>query len=680
VAVSIEAQKVHAASKSGKFAAQSLLRGSLRLAFSRGLKSVRSSQETKPTTRNLLTADMTAFDASKFKKSAMEGAMEGGQYRRQLQRIAGEGKQVDCIEAAVDGAVANLSEKARSSFVIYGEPQSGKTEMMICLTARLLDEGRLFVLHLLNDSVDLLGQNLGRFQKSGLAPAAKNFTDILDPAIPIKGRQHVVFCKKNAKDLEKLRQKIGALRGIVIVDDEADYASPNAKINQSTKTRINELITKLLGNSGDYIGVTATPARLDLNNTFDNDSSLWVNFPPHRLYTGQDVFFPLEPQPDEKKYQLALLPANYDAPKFARTAFFGFLVNVALLNTRPEAIEQNYSMLIHTSGKREDHKRDWGVFDKTIGALIDRESKDFDRHTKEIWQLAENRYGAEAADGLTQYVVDNISRYAIFTLNSDRDFIQNGLSATNPSALFTLIIGGNIVSRGVTFENLLSMFFTRDVKHKMQQDTYIQRARMFGSRGRYLNQFELTIPDQLFADWQRCFVFHRLSLAAIQRNLGSPVWLTDNRIAAAAASSIDRSTVDVNRGEMAFHLFDLDEQYDAIAEAQTGVVEKLEQLAAAYGSDVFPGYLKEFMITTSPKPNELIAIHPSMSIAGYAEGEGVDKKRIERKRGFIGTNQLEKGRFPDAVHHLFVFYNEKGKGRLFYKFEGSIQFVKNNRP
>jgi hypothetical protein len=223
------------------------------------------------------------FDPHRFKTWSKPDT----QYRRQLDRLAREGKQVECVEQAVDGAIASLKGPSRASFVIYGEPQSGKTEMMICLTARLLDEGRLFILHLLNDSVDLLGQNLGRFQKSGLAPAAKNFTDILDPAVQIKGRQHVVFCKRNPRDLEKVSQKIGRLDDIVVIDDEADYASPNSKINQSTRTRINALIAKILASDGDYIGVTATPARLDLNNTFENDSSLWVKFPTHRLYTGQ---------------------------------------------------------------------------------------------------------------------------------------------------------------------------------------------------------------------------------------------------------------------------------------------------------------------------------------------------------------------------------------------------------
>ena len=89
---------------------------------------------------------------------------------------------------------------------------------MICLTAKLLDSGRRFILHLLNDSVELLRQNLSRFQESALAPAAHNFTTILDPSINIHQRRHVIFCKKNAKDLEKLINKIGHLHDIVIVD------------------------------------------------------------------------------------------------------------------------------------------------------------------------------------------------------------------------------------------------------------------------------------------------------------------------------------------------------------------------------------------------------------------------------------------------------------------------------
>lgn len=617
------------------------------------------------------------IDISRFKT----GHQPTNQYEHQLNRLRATGKQVDCVDAAVTGALASLSGSGRSAFVIYGEPQSGKTEMMICLTARLLDNGRSFILHLLNDSVDLLGQNLGRFQKSGLAPAAKNFTDILDPSIKIKGHPHVIFCKKNARDLERLIEKVGTLDDLVIIDDEADFASPNGKVNKATKTRINALITALLGTNGDYIGVTATPARLDLNNTFDNDSKLWVDFPPHNEYTGQDVFFPLtalsgEPVP----YRLTLLPAHYDSPKFGRSALLSFLLTVAHLNTSENAAEVNYSMLIHTSGRKVDHKADWGWLQEAMVSLGDPNSKLFDALVSELWTMAADRFGTPAADGLVQYVLTNSSRNAIFILNSDRDFIQNGLSATNPSALFTFIIGGNIVSRGVTFENLLCMFFTRDVRHKLRQDTYIQRARMFGARGPYMKHFELVIPEHLYWDWHRCFVFHRLALTAIKQQLGSPVWLGDTRIAVAASSSIDRATVDLNRGEMSFRLFPWASSYDDIAQAPAPVLERIRDLASHLGDDSLPRYLIDYLVATSPKPEKQIALHSSSAIDGYADAPGLNKERIERSKGFLGPSQLEKSRYPDAVHHLKVLRNDKlGLARVFYRFQGAITFTQNTK-
>jgi hypothetical protein len=214
-------------------------------------------------------------------------------YEQQLNRLSQSNKEISSIEKAVSKAMHNISLLKTKSFVIYGEPQSGKTEMMICLTAKLIDDGFNIVIHLLNDSVPLLQQNLERFQRSGLAPAAKNFSDFLDPAISLSSGQHVIFCKKNAADLGKLIQKTQYVPLKVVVD-EADFAIPNEEINNGEVTRINNLVGQLIGQDGIYIGVTSyAGTRLDLNNTFENDSKLWVNFSAHRDYTGQDVFFPL---------------------------------------------------------------------------------------------------------------------------------------------------------------------------------------------------------------------------------------------------------------------------------------------------------------------------------------------------------------------------------------------------
>lgn len=609
------------------------------------------------------------FDITKFTDSSVPVA----QYERQLKRLTSAGKEVVSVEKAVRGAIENLREKKGRSFVIYGEPQSGKTEMMICLTAKLLDEGYQVIVHLLNDSVDLLDQNLGRFKSSGLAPAAQNFSEILDPAVKVKGQRRVIFCKKNASDLGKLNEKLDGLAGVVVIDDEADYASPNSKVNKGVKTAINALITELLGDKGIYIGVTATPARLDLNNTFDNDSSIWIDFPPHSKYTGQDVFFPLD---GKIKYQRTLLPDAGGDPKYARQALFSFLVNAAYLNLHVNKQETNYSFLVHTSGKKVDHKSDWHVIHEARGVLESRAGKTFESYVKLIWQLASDRYSDVNPDEITRYIVDNISRNALIVLNSERDWQHNSGAATNPTSLFTIIIGGNIVSRGVTFDNLLSMFFTRDVKHKIQQDTYIQRARMFGSRGDYLSFFELTMPQALYKDWHRCFVFHRLALAAIKEGMGSLVWLSDSRIAAVASSSIDKSTVDLDRGEMSFKLFDYDEDIEKIAKGPGTSIDKMEKLAKLVGDAAFPQYLRRYISRTMPDGPASVFVHPPASIAAYNDAAGLDKKKLVRKKGFYGKTQI--GEAPaGAMHRIVVFHNGGKQARVFYKFQGNIQFLKN---
>lgn len=215
------------------------------------------------------------FDLNNLKSETTHN----NRYERRLAKLATGGQETERIKAVVENAVANLKGDQRS-FVIYGEPQSGKTEMMIALTSKLLDEGYKIIVALLNDSVQLLGQNLERFQRSGLSPSPKKFNEILSPEIQIGERQWVIFCKKNSSDLQKLIHKLGNKHQCVIIDDEADYATPNSKINKKEKSKINELTGKLLGDTGIYIGVTATPARLDLNRTHENQNEHWIDFPP----------------------------------------------------------------------------------------------------------------------------------------------------------------------------------------------------------------------------------------------------------------------------------------------------------------------------------------------------------------------------------------------------------------
>ena len=620
------------------------------------------------------------FDINEYKDEAIANA--GVRYEKRIKELKGEGLYTASIETAVQGAVDNIHKHQTRSFVVYGEPQSGKTGMMIALTAKLLDEGHKIIIILLNDSVQLLEQNLERFLRSGLDPAPKKFSDVLDPSVKIGKSKWVLFSKKNSGDLQKLLAKIGNEEDKVIIDDEADFATPNSKINkENEKTKINELVGKLLGKRGMYIGVTATPARLDLNNTFENNNEKWIDFMPHPDYTGQDIFFPTSDQGFDFQFGLELLPEVGDDPKYLREAFFSFLVNVAFLNLNINSEPKNYSMLIHTSGKTVDHAKDYEQVIKLFNVLKDQDHKQYESYVKRIYEKARSRYpGSERS--ITRYIVSKIDQNDIIVMNSNTDKkTVDYKRATSPSTLFTIAIGGNIVSRGVTFDNLLCMFFTRDVKHKIQQDTYIQRARMFGSRGEYLKYFELHIPEKLYLDWQKCFVFHRLALSFIRAGKGSPVWLEDRRVSAAAAASIDKANVALDSGEMSWDRFTYDSNIDGVIEnEQLNPKIKLSKMALLVGESGLPEYVIQFIKEFSPNGSGSIAIHKTTELG--KKYESADTEKIVRSRGFISTGDLEKDRYPEAIHHIKIFKNEAGKARVFYKYTpdiGKIRFLKNMR-
>ena len=196
---------------------------------------------------------------------------------------------------------------------------------------------------------------------------------------------------------------------------------------------------------------------------------------------------------------------------------------------------------------------------------------------------------------------------------------------------------------------------------------------MFGSRRNYIEHFELTIPNQLYVDWHRCFVFHKLALEAIKAGLGSPVWLRDTRTSPVSAGSVDQANVSLDRGEMSFGLFSYDFSFDELISIPEAPVKKLLSLQHRTGEKSLPDYLIRYVEQTTTG-SEQIAIHEPISIAGYKDA---DQDKIERQRGFIGSTQLQKREFPNAIHHFFILHNDGGGARLIYKFDGSIQFIKN---
>ena len=320
----------------------------------------------------------------------------------------------------------------------------------------------------------------------GISPSPKQFADLPDDARSIAKKQWVMFSKKNARDLEKLIESLRFTKSVVVIDDEADYASPNSKTNLDERTKINQLIYTLLDNRGKYIGVTATPARLDLNNTFENVSELWVDFDPHPKYVGQDFFFPRD---GDVKYRLQQFQADEGNHRIElRNAILHFMCGVAEQHQRGN--EENFPMLVHTSGKIDEHLEDIRVVQETIDVLSNSEHANFNVYVNLMLNIA-RQYCPDEPEFAARFVLKNIFKNQIVVINS-KGKKANVSDILTPTALFSFGIGGNIVSRGVTFENLLSMYFTRTVKGKFTQDTYIQRARMFGARNKYKPTFPIS--------------------------------------------------------------------------------------------------------------------------------------------------------------------------------------------
>lgn len=622
--------------------------------------------------RSKIKANMPVFD-----KLKISTPVDNRRFERRILFLEHEkGWDSKNILESVSSAEKNLLNKI-NRFVIYGEPQSGKTEMMIALTSKILDLGYKIIIVLLKDDLQLLEQNFSRFARSGINPAPRKMDDLIREDILLTGEATaIIFSTKNYRWLSKLYEKVRGLK-VVVIDDEGDYATPNAKINRAEKSKINELVEKIVG-TGTYLAVTATPARLDLNNTLDNVNKHWVGFKPHTSYVGQNEFFPMD-QGGKIPFELYRLPEKGDDPRHLREAVFRFLITVSKLNLDNNC-DENFSMLIHTSGLNIDQSKDHKLVNIIINALKDTNSSKHDVYLRRIFELAENKFPDEGYD-ILGYILKNISRNIIVLMNSKQDAKSRGFHlATKPSQVFTFAIGGNIVSRGVTFENLISMFFTRDVKHRLQQDTYIQRARMFGDRSKYLKYFELTIPEKLYLDWHKCFVLHRLALESI--NAGStPVWLEDRRTSVASSSSIDKTSVSFDSGEMSFDIFNYNSSSRDMmlkaSESNVNDFNALDSMHLVLGKHALPEYLLAFIKRFSgfDKSKKLIAIHKPGSTENKSDA---DQIKISRPKGMMGSFDLERERYPDAIHHIKIFYNQFGKARLFYKYTAdNLKFIKN---
>lgn len=608
-------------------------------------------------------------------------------YPLRLNTLASWGRDTDLISNGIADCLRTIESGTRS-FVVYGEPQSGKTEFMIALVCKLIDLGKKTIFVIMNDNTELEAQNFDRFHHAiELNPTPLRDWDVVKATLEEKKKdqQRIIFCRKNSRNLEKLVEATRFMKDHVIIDDEADFATPNAKINKKEITAINRLVGNLgkldVNGQGIYIGVTATPARLDLNNTYLNDSKKWVFLESHESYKGRKYFFPAtEEERASSDYQLVKLPDTSDNPKFLRHAIFRFMLRVALLNSQQGSEPTAYSMLIHTAGKVNDHEQDEKETQKILSILKQQDKKEekYRQYVNEMLRIAEELVKVHrrdlTPDELIVFLLKNVGRSEVLVINHKNES-SNVRRASDPKSLFTFAIGGNIVSRGLTFERLLTFFFSRTVKGRLQQNTYIQRARMFGNRP-YSEFFELCVPETLFQDWATVFHDHEISLRLAKAGAYQHIQSGRNSVIDSGALDMDNITVEKSEravGEI-FPLTSVLEQ-EILEHDRDKPLSFLEELAerGLINEEHFPptliAYLREICEDDESKimivlrdPN---ATPKLQNIEQYKDG---DSNTITRKRGGIVHAMLNKRpEYTSNVHFILPIRNDSGEARFLYK-------------
>ena len=598
-------------------------------------------------------------------------------------------RNINLILDPVDEIVSNMKSGAKS-FVVYGEPQSGKTEMMIALCCRLFDENVKTIFVLMHDIKTLQIQN---FQNRFVQNENFRVTPILVEEFlktderTRKTKNWLIFGRKNSVQLSKLIHETRMLSDKVILDDEADYATPDSNIGKKRKTdptAINKKMKELIGD-GQYIGVTATPGRLDLNNTLYNDADKWVYCSPDKGYTGVDYFFPEDPSEIDKNYTLTIHPSDKEYISYLQKAIYRFMARNAYLNV-VEKKTGNYCMVIHTHYKKIQHEQDKATVQKIIDVLQGN-NEDHTRkllikihdETKKIFPNKEHQ------EKILEFIWKKAqSSTQLFTLNSDNDINNNIICLEAPST-FTFVFGGNTLSRGVTFNNMISFYFARSVKNALQQNTYVQIARHFGYRSNVGKQFELTLPEDIWEKWYQCFSCHEMSLDFAKS--GKPIWIKHEFTNPVDGSSIDKQNVVLGSdGTISYGAFKVTKEIEELfcSKAYDNLT-KLKKFNQIVGDECFPiSAIKNIEDNIEPnQANKKIDIIVSKKNQGELrdlknqKAMTEDERVLLRRKKSLAPSTSEKNLINAFCYIVPYKYSVTGMGRVHMTKNRSIKYYKN---
>ncbi len=340
---------------------------------------------------------------------------------------------------------------------------------------------------------------------------------------------------------------------VLMIDDEADHASVNTKVQaddpESDPSVINGLIRQFL-NTFDrtaYVAYTATPFA---NIFIDPDAShqgsgedlfprsFIVNLPTPSTYTGPERVFGLREDVENAIDEVGALPitrpiTDYEAwlpdkhksgdnvggelPESLRDAIVFFLMAGAVRRLRGQG-SKHHSMLVHVTRFTNLQKQVKDQVQEFLREVTQRLAYGEGSETRlrlrverlytDLIQTTEDMHLAQDLEGLIGPVpaLDEMWRDMHAAAVKTHVHLINGNSADaleyvdHADGTSVIAIGGDKLSRGLTLEGLSVSYYLRASR---MYDTLMQMGRWFGYRPGYLDVCRLFTTKTLISWYER---------------------------------------------------------------------------------------------------------------------------------------------------------------------------------
>ena len=440
---------------------------------------------------------------------------------------------VESVDKASTKVVAQLANPAihgnKVQGLVLGHVQAGKTANYTAVAAKAADRGYRLVIVMAGIHNNLRDQTQARLHDD-LGDAGWTF--LTSDSLDFEGRPDgtamlshsggpriVIVIKKNHKRLEILKDWL-ARKGahllrtvpILLIDDEADQATPNSATKRDEQTKINQLVTEIwqLVQTGCYVGYTATP----FANIFmdpNDDKQLYprhfiVELPRSDAYFGAEEIFGRDSLGDDdtpddgldmvrnipEEEAQSLRPARAeiegyraDIPASLAEAVRWFILSSAVRRARGQ--RKHSSMLVHTTHNVDPHFAIAHALQEVLGDFGSEVLEHVFRPTYER-EIDRVRVG-----GHVRLSWDEVEPRVMEILDEVRVVVDNGMSvdrlnyrrvdADGRQMVETVIaVGGGTLSRGLTLEGLVVSYFART---SSTYDSLLQMGRWFGYRNGY---------------------------------------------------------------------------------------------------------------------------------------------------------------------------------------------------